>query len=161
MIVVADTSVVPNLCRVQHEQLLQQLFKRVLAPDEVANEFVRLTKIRKRFSGLILPSWIEILPGPKLFPVEVIQAGLDAGEAAAIALFLQQKADALLIDESLGRCIAERFGTRTMGVIRILIEARDRELIASVKLLLNRLQTEAGFWISLELKSRVLQMVGE
>jgi len=161
MIVVADTSVILNLCRVQHEHLLQQLFKRVLIPAEVAGEFARLTKIQKRFSGLVLPSWIEILSAPTSFPAEVIQAELDAGEAAAIALFLKQKADALLIDESLGRSVANKLGIRTIGIVRILIESRDRKLISSVKILLDRLENEAGFWISLDLRREVLQMTGE
>src|ERR1017187_4069055 len=112
MIVVADTSVILNLCRIQHEHLLQQLFKRILIPDEVADEFARLVKIQKRFSGLVLPAWIEVLPSPKSIPVEVVQAELDAGEAAAIALFLKQKAEALLIDEALGRSVAEKLGIR-------------------------------------------------
>jgi predicted nucleic acid-binding protein len=161
MIVIADTSVILNLCRIQHEHLLQQLFKRVLIPNEVADEFERLTKIQKRFVGLVLPNWIEILSAPTSFPAEVIQAELDAGEAAAIALFLKQKADALLIDESLGRSVANKLGIRTMGIMRILIEARDRKLISSVKILLDRLETEAQFWISRELRLQVLQLAGE
>jgi predicted nucleic acid-binding protein len=161
MIVVADTSVILNLCRIQHEHLLQQLFKRVLIPDEVADEFARLAKIKKRFSGLVLPEWIEILPAPKSFPAEVVQAELDAGEAAAIALFLKQKAEALLIDESLGREVANKLGIRTIGIVRILIEAHDRKLIFSVKILLDRLETEANFWISRELRLQVLQLAGE
>jgi predicted nucleic acid-binding protein len=161
MIVIADTSVILNLCRVQHEHLLQQLFKRVLIPAEVAGEFARLAKIQKRFTGLVLPGWIEILPAPKSFPMEVIQAELDAGEAAAIALFLKQKADALLIDESLGRSVANKLGIRTIGIVRILIESRDRKLIPRAKVLLDRLENEAGFWISSDLRQRVLQLAGE
>ena len=38
MIVVADTSVILNLCRVEQEHLLKELFARVLIPDEVAAE---------------------------------------------------------------------------------------------------------------------------
>ena len=110
---------------------------------------------------MVLPAWIEVLPSPKSFPVEVVQAELDAGEAAAIALFLKQKAEALLIDEALGRSVAEKLGIRTMGIIRILIEARDRELISSVTVFLDRLEREAGFWISPDLRNRVLQLAGE
>jgi uncharacterized protein len=161
MIVVADTSVILNLCKIQHELLLQQLFKRVLVPDEVADEFRSLTKTRKRFFGLTLPTWIEIAPAPKSYPIEVIQAELDAGEAAAIALFLKQKADALLIDETIGRGVAEKLGIRTMGIIRILLEAHNRKLIPSVKVLLDRLEAEANFWISRELRLQVLQLAGE
>jgi len=161
MIVVADTSVILNLCKIQHEHLLQQLFKRVLIPNEVADEFKWLTKTRKRFFGLKFPNWIEISPAPKSYPIEVIHAELDAGEAAAIALFLKQKAGALLIDETIGRNVAEKLGIRTMGIIRILLEARNRKLISNIKILLDRLEREANFWISRELRLQVLQLTGE
>ena len=55
MIVVADTSVVLNLCRVRHEHLLPALFGRVLIPTDVASEFSRLAGTDARFAGLILP----------------------------------------------------------------------------------------------------------
>jgi predicted nucleic acid-binding protein len=161
MIVVADTSVILNLCRVQHERLLQQIFKRVLIPTQVADEFMRLSKVQQRFSGLALPDWIEILSSPQSFPPEVVQAHLDLGESAAIALCLDQKADALLIDESLGREVAAKLGVRTIGILGILIEARRRKFIPDVKTILERLETEAGFWIAPGLRNRVLQLAGE
>ena len=161
MIVVADTSVILNLCRVQQERLLQQLFQRVLIPSQVADEFARLSKVRQRFSGLALPDWIEILLAPQTFPPEVVQAHLDLGESAAIALYLNQKADALLIDESLGREVAAKLGVRTIGILGILIEARRRKFIPDVKTILERLESEAGFWIAPSLRTRVLQLAGE
>jgi predicted nucleic acid-binding protein len=161
MIVVADTSVILNLCCIQHGHLLQALYQRVLIPTEVADEFARLAKIQLRFAGLILPDWIEIFPAPKPYPAKVTEAELDAGESAAIALCLEQKAEALLIDELLGRKLAAKLGIRITGIIRILIEARDRNLVSSIKVLLNRLQSEAGFWISPELRAHVLQLTGE
>jgi predicted nucleic acid-binding protein len=161
MIVVADTSVILNLCCIQHEQLLQQLFNRVLIPTQVADEFTRLTQTQKRFLNLILPDWIEILPAPQAFPAEVVQANLDIGESAAIALCLNRNADALLIDESLGRSVAKKLGIRTIGILRVLIQARNRELIPSVKILLDRLEREAGFWMAPDLRNQVLQLAGE
>jgi hypothetical protein len=161
MIVVADTSVILNLCRVQHERLLQQIFKRVLIPQQVADEFMRLSKTQSRFAGLVLPDWIEILSVPLTFPTEVVQAHLNIGESAAIALCLNQKADALLIDELSCREVAARLGVRTVGILGILIEARDQKLISTVKALLDRLENEANFWISPGLRLRVLQLAGE
>jgi predicted nucleic acid-binding protein len=161
MIVVADTSVILNLCRIQHEYLLQQLFQRVLIPAEVAGEFARLTKIQKRFSGLVLPDWIEILPAPKSFPTEVIEAQLDIGESAAIALCLSQKANVLLIDEKIGREVAARLGIRIVGIAGVLVGAKNEKLISSVKVILNRLDAEANFWISWDLRLQVLQLAGE
>jgi predicted nucleic acid-binding protein len=161
MIVVADTSVILNLCRIEHEFLLQRLYQRVMIPQAVVNEFEWLTKTQPRFSGLLLPKWIEVLAEPELIPQEIIQADLDAGESAAIALCLKEKADALLIDELLGREIAARFKLRTIGILGVLSDAKSSGAISSVKNLIERLQTEANFWISTDLKLQVLQTVGE
>ncbi|HKX61468.1 MAG TPA: hypothetical protein VJS65_06485 [Verrucomicrobiae bacterium] len=49
MIVVADTSVILNLCCVRREHLLASLFGRVLVPTEVASEFRRLAGADARF----------------------------------------------------------------------------------------------------------------
>lgn len=53
MIVVTDTSVVLNLCRVGLEGLLQDLFGEVLAPPAVASEFQRLAAMDPRFIGIL------------------------------------------------------------------------------------------------------------
>jgi predicted nucleic acid-binding protein len=161
MIVVADTSVILNLCRVQHDHLLRRLFLRVLIPDLVAAEFVRLSGTRPRFAALALPEWIEVLPAPPVFPPEVLQANLDAGEAAAISLCLAQSARAVLMDEALGRAVAARLGVRTIGVLGVLIQARRNGLIPGVGAVLDRLESEAGFWVAPELRAKVLQLVNE
>src|SRR4051812_47691253 len=124
MIVVADTSVILNLCRVQHEHLLKELFQRVLIPSRVATEFVRLAVAQARFAGLVLPAWITVLSDPESMPSPLAKANLDPGESAAIALCLNEKADALLIDEALGRRVAEQLGLRTIGILGVLIQSR-------------------------------------
>lgn len=161
MIVVADTSVVLNLCRIQQEALLRQLFQRVLIPSLVESEFTRLAGVQARFAGLILPAWMEILPNPVQLPLEVVRANLDSGESAAIALCLNEKADALLIDETLGRRVAEKLGLRAIGILGVLVRARQRGLVPSVLVLLDQLEKEAGFWIAPELRKKVLHAVGE
>ena len=161
MIVVADTSVILNLCRIRHEHLLQELFVRVLIPAQVQAEFTRLSLVQPRFAGLTLPDWIETFSAPEPFPPAVVQANLAVGESAAIALCLGQHADALLIDETLGREVAAQLGVRTIGILGVLIEARRRQLIPCVAVVLDRLDQEAGFWIAATLRSRVLQLAGE
>jgi predicted nucleic acid-binding protein len=161
VIVVADTSVVLNLCRVQHEHLLVQLFGRVVVPAEVASEFSRLCAAETKFTGLALPGWIEVQPAPQPIPSVVSAANLDAGETAAIALGLSLAADALLIDEKLGRDVANRLGLRTIGILGVLLEARRRGLISRVKTVLDRLETEAGFWVAPLLRQHVMRLAGE
>jgi hypothetical protein len=161
MIVVADTSVILNLCRVQHERLLMQLFQRVLVPARVASEFERLAGVKLRFAGLSLPAWIEVLPDPVPLLDQIVQANLDAGESAAINLCLNENADALLIDEALGRKVAEKLGIRVVGILGILVQSSHRKLIPKVSSILDRLEKEAGFWVSPHLRAKVLEAVGE
>jgi predicted nucleic acid-binding protein len=161
MIVVADTSVILNLCRVQHERLLTKLFQRVIVPSRVASEFERLAGVQPRFSGLTLPEWIEVLPDPASLPDQIVQANLDPGESAAIGLCLNEKGDALLIDEALGRKVAERLGIRVVGILGILVQSRQKRLIPEIRAVLDKLEKEAGFWLSPNLRAKVLQVVGE
>ncbi len=160
MIVIADTSVVLNLCCVRREQLLAALFGRVLVPTEVAAEFRRLAGMDARFAELTLPAWVEVLQ-TSAPPPEVSAANLDIGEAAAIALCLSHSADALLMDETLGRAVAARLGLRTIGTLGILLDARSRGLIERVAPVMDDLEQRAGFWIAPTLRARVLRLAGE
>jgi uncharacterized protein len=161
VIVVADTSVVLNLCCVEQVALLRQLYRRVLVPSEVAVEFTRLAAREQRFAGLVLPEWIEVLPSPRTTPLQVASAGLNTGETAAIALCLSEAADALLIDETLGREVAARLGIRTNGLLGVLLEAKRRGHLSEVRGVLDLLESRAGFWVSPRLRARVLSLARE
>ena len=110
---------------------------------------------------MVLPEWIEVLTTPKSWPAEILEARLDIGESAAMALCSNQKADVLLMDEKAGREVAHKLGIRTVGVAGILIDAKNEKLIPSVTVLLNRLESEANFWVSSNLRHQVLQLAGE
>ncbi|MCS6831850.1 MAG: DUF3368 domain-containing protein, partial [bacterium] len=67
----------------------------------------------------------------------------------------------LLIDERIGRRVAERLGLRFIGVLGVLIEAKERGVIETVKPVLDALISRAGFWIGDDLYARVLQEAKE
>jgi predicted nucleic acid-binding protein len=56
---------------------------------------------------------------------------LDAGERATLELALEQHADWVIIDERIGRNMAEYLGLRITGTLGVLLKARQRGLIAS------------------------------
>ena len=93
--------------------------------------------------------------------VTALQMELDPGEAAAIALAVELKADLLLLDERRGRAVATRFGRRFVGLLGVIIEAQQRGYLTAVKLILEDLVTKAGFWVSPQLYIRVLDAAGE
>jgi hypothetical protein len=49
-----------------------------------------------------------------------LRGSLDAGEAEAIVLALERKANLLLVDEKLGRAAAKTFGLRITGLLGVL-----------------------------------------
>ena len=161
MIVVADASVLINLCRVGHGDLFQRLFHEVVIPPEVATEFFRLAAETERFAGLVLPPGIRQQSPRLATPLVDAANGLDAGEAAALSLAVEIHADAVLIDERRGHEIATRLGLRTIGILGILLRAKSVGQIPEVQPVLEALRDEAGFWLSDRVRTRVLRLAGE
>ena len=161
MIVVTDTSVILNLCLLRQESLLVTLFGTVLAPTQVVAEFQRLAAVDPRFLGLVFPFFIQKAAPAGIAANLLNPARLHGGEIAALSLAVELGADAVLMDERAGRAAAAALGLQTMGLLGILIDARQRSLIPAVAPLLDRLQAEARFWISPSLRKAVLLAAGE
>ena len=161
MIVVADTSVLINLCRVGQGGLFKKLFREVVIPPEVAAEFVRLAAGSPRFAGLTLPPGIKQQSPTNLLAAVRAAPGLDSGEAAALSLAVEIHADAVLIDERRGYEVAVQLGLRTLGVLGILLRAKSAGLLPAIKPILDDLQRDAGFWLSDTLRKRVLSTAAE
>jgi len=86
---------------------------------------------------------------------------LDPGEAEAIILALENKADLLLLDELAGRTIAEAYQLPYTGSIGCLIEAKRKGIIPDIKTLLDAMRLEARFWVNSHLYARILKEHGE
>lgn len=161
MIVVSNTSPIINLACIDEAALLQRLFNNILVPSEVTRELRHLLDTRARFQKSALPNFLRETSLANTALLQALQVDLDGGEAAAIALAVEQKANVLLMDEIRGRKIATRFGIPTLGLLGVLKLAKQRGLIPAAKPLVNRLEQDAGFWLGLSLKQRFLADVGE
>lgn len=161
MIVIADTSVLLNLALVGQIQLLHSLFGQVVIPPAVQHEFMRLAATKGRFAGLKLPEWVQIKPLQELQLSEAEFNQLDLGESAAISLAIELHADAVLMDESEGRAVAQAHGLRTIGIVGILIQARHSGLLDAVRPVLDDLRLKARFRLSDALISQALTICRE
>jgi predicted nucleic acid-binding protein len=161
MIVVSNTSPVLNLACVGELQVLNALYGRIFVPASVAGEIDRLRRHDPRFANVALPAFVEVVSEIDTARVAALELDLDRGEAEAISLAVDLKADLVLIDERRGRAATRRLGLIPFGLLGILLEARQRNVLRSIKPVLARLQTEAGFWMSDELTRRVLAAAGE
>lgn len=153
MIVVSDTSVITSLIHIEREYLLAELHGQVLIPPAVRAELLR--------THFKIPDFIEVRPVHDLALVAKLQRQLDSGEAEAIVLAKETKADLLLIDEKLGRQIAESEGLRISGLLGLCVDAKRAGKISSLRELVQKLEIEAGFRISLAVKEKAFTLAGE
>lgn len=73
---------------------------------------------------------------------------MDEGEAEAIALAHELKADYLLIDERRGWKLAKSMGVQAIGLIGVLLNAKSLGVFPEVMPVIDALRNVAGFWIS-------------
>jgi len=85
---------------------------------------------------------------------------LDLGESEAIALAIEQNAKYLIIDEYLGREIAQKLNLKVIGVAGVLLSAKEKGLLTAVKSPIDKLQ-QIGFWLNRDLLKLILTKAGE
>jgi len=163
MIIVSDTSPLSNLALVDGLFLLKEIYQTVIIPQAVAEELSNAESEDLRITAVLSLDWVEIRQSTNSDLVTELRNNylLDRGEAEAIALALELKADELLIDERLGRREATRLGLSITGVLGVLLIAKRRGLIPSVQPVMDALITEAGFRVSQQLYADVLSAAGE
>lgn len=161
MIIVSDTSCISNLQIIGRLDLLHLIYGKVLVPNAVYNELLQLNKFYPKLQEINSYNWIEVCNVENQALVESLRKELDKGESEAIALAKELSADALVIDEAQGRAIAIKLGIHVIGLLGILIQAKQKNLIDSVKPILQELKDKAGFWVGDELYFHVLKRVNE
>lgn len=160
MIVVSDSSPLISLAAVGRFDLLRQLYEMISIPASVHEEVTRAVGLAGA-EELANADWISRRPVGNDFLARALDGELDRGEAEAIALAVEIGADLLLMDERRGRAVAARFGLNVVGVLGMLIEAKQRALLDKVEPILSDLHQRAGFRVSPELYRRVLHAAGE
>lgn len=85
---------------------------------------------------------------------------LGKGEASSITLALEFDDSLLVIDERKGRKVAEEMKIEIIGSLGVLIKAKEKGRIESVKEILNLID-KTNFRISNSIKEQVLRKAGE
>ena len=156
MIVVADTSPLNYLILIGRISVLETLYRRILIPHAVHDELLSpKAPAPVRAWALSPPAWLEFL-SPSATS-QTLLAKLDLGEAEAIALAEQLRADWLLIDEAVGREEATRRGLRTIGTLGILRDAHHAGLL-DLRIELDSLRTR-GFYVADSLIKSLLDSI--
>ena len=162
--VISDSSTLIHLSDIGRLGLLRELFGQITIPPAVWREVVEEGKGRAgaaEVEAARKSGWIVLLP-PSNEPLSFsLKRDLDEGEAEVIALALEQRAGLILLDESDARNLASRYGLKKTGAIGVLMRARKEGKVASLRVELDRLRNQSGFWIEDGLYQQALDAVGE
>jgi predicted nucleic acid-binding protein len=161
MIIVSDTSPITNLIKIRQLSLLHLLYGELIIPPSVYDEILALQAFSIELNEFKTMSWIKIKIPQNNLLVKQLEIDLDAGESEAIVLAQELEASLLLIDERAGIRKAREMGLNAIGLLGILIEAKEAALIKTVKPILQDLINIAGFWISAELYAEILKISNE
>jgi len=159
--IVSNTSPIIDLACIGRLGLLPALFGEIAIPEAVFHEITVADPDAPGASEVQTAAWVRRYAVVNQPLVASLRLELDPGEAEAIACAVEADAKLLLIDERRGRLVAVRLGLATTGLIGVLLLARKKGWIESLRPLLDDLRRVAGFWIGDALYARVLRDAGE
>ena len=147
--VIADTSCLIVLTNIGELELLRKIYGNIVTTRYVAAEYDEP-----------LPEWIEITPVADSRKQQLLEFQLDPGESSAIALALETPDSTIILDDYKARKIAAQLGLSYTGTIGVIIRAKLRGVIPTVRPLLAKIK-QTNFHLSVELEQQALSLSGE
>ncbi len=155
MIAVSNTSPLILLDKAAHLWILGRLFTKVIIPPSVDKEWLRP-------GGYVVPDWLSVsnLSSEAESDAKKLYKEMDKGEAEAIALFREMKANMLLLDDLKARRYAKSAGLPVGGTIGLLIKAKQKGIISEIKTILDNLKKHK-FYLSDDILKKAIDMANE
>ena len=148
-IIISDTSCLIILTNIGELELLHQVYGQIITTPEIAAEY-----------GETLPDWVEIAGVADSYRQRLLELQIDKGESSAIALALETPDSTVILDDYRARRVAKQLGLTCTGTIGVIIRAKLKGIIPSIKPLLARIK-QTNFRLSAEVELQALQQAGE
>lgn len=148
-VIISDTSCFVVLANIGELDLLHKTYEKVITTLEIAAEY-----------GQTLPEWVEIRSATDKYRQQILELQLDKGEASAIALAIEIPESTLILDDYKARKIAERLGLEITGTIGVIVKAKIRGVIPSIRPYLNKIK-QTDFRLTPELEQQALSEARE
>ncbi len=104
-------------------------------------------------------AWLRVVPTPAP-NANINPRRIDAGEIAVLSVALEMPGASVVLDDRAARAEADRLGIPKTGTLRLLIDAKQRGLIPSVRVLLEHLRAR-GMRLSEAVWNEVLEQAAE
>jgi predicted nucleic acid-binding protein len=161
---VADSSVIIHLAAIAQLDLLRQLHGSLLVPPAVWDEVVVQGQGRagaQELTKAVGDGWVTVAHPSSNIQLPSGGAPLHPGETEAVLLAASHPGSLLLMDEAAGRSVAASLGIPVMGIVGVLVVAKQSGLVAQLKPILEQLRSPGGFRLSAAVFQHALTLVGE
>lgn len=148
-VIIADTSCLILLSKLNELHLLHQLYQTITITSVIAKEYDHP-----------LPQWVNIQDATNISALSILQTTVDAGEASAIALALEQENCLIIIDDSKARKLANKLHINYTGTLGILLLAKQKGYLPSIIPVIKKIKL-TNFHFPKELEQKVLALAGE
>ncbi|HEY9342245.1 MAG TPA: DUF3368 domain-containing protein [Hanamia sp.] len=129
-IIISDTSCFIVLSNIGELDILHKVYSKIITTIDIASEY-----------GEALPHWVEIQNASDKYRQQLLEMQIDKGEASAIALALESPGCTLILDDYKARKIAENLGIDITGTIGVIVKAKLKRIIPSIKPFLEKIRT--------------------
>ena len=147
--IISDTSCFIILTNIGELELLHKLYGQVITTIDIALEFDEP-----------LPEWVEIVSVSDKYRQQLLEMQIDKGESSAIALALETPNSTVILDDFKARKIAAQHGITYTGTIGVIIKAKLKRIIPSIKPFLEKIK-QTDFRLSPEIELQALKEANE
>jgi predicted nucleic acid-binding protein len=148
-VIISDTSCFIILSKVNELNLLEKLYGQIVTTFEVAEEF-----------GEQLPEWVLIEYVKDKSKQNILELQIDKGESSAISLALEFPQSTIILDDYKARKIARKLGISYTGTLGVIISAKHKGIIPSIKPILEKIKN-TNFRVSAEIELKALKEANE
>ena len=152
MRIVCDTGPLIGLAKIDCLYILKEIASEVCVPPMVYRELFGKISFETKGIENALNEFIQVTELKTLkSKIQEVSSDLAEGERQAIGLASMFSKDALLlIDDYAGRIVADKLNIPKIGIIGILLLAKERGILKDVAPLSDELRNK-GYWLSDEL----------
>ena len=158
--IVCDTSLLLYLGRIKKVTILPALYKEVYVPEKVALELDAGRLLRADTIDPRMLDWVNVVSVSEKEIHALPPNQLGIGEQSVIAYTKINPEYLAGLDDRLARLFAEQLGIKVVGMIGVLLKAKNKGLLPSLCLLLESVHAQ-GFRMSNELYQEALSLAGE
>ena len=159
--IVSNATPRSNFLHLKRFDILQNLFEELHISRAVQEEIEDFFATHKDWQQSLKEGFIIVHDVQPHGMFAQFPNALHPGEIEALCLCLEHHAELCLMDDKDGRAFATLNGINVSGTIGILIKAKRKGLIATIKPFMDALRTEHYFWISEKMYQKALQASDE